>query len=101
MTVILTLYYYSIGKLDYIMVEKLYKIIKKENDTISQIEFQNFEKTLSVALGTAFKISIDKYINGQFEVTSEDFTEYDKSNYASIQVVSWAQVILKSSRKLS
>lgn len=39
MTVILTLYYYSIGKLDYIMVEKLYKIIKKENDTISQIEF--------------------------------------------------------------
>lgn len=39
MAVVLTLYYYSVGKLDYIMVEKLYKIIKKENDTISQIEF--------------------------------------------------------------
>ena len=29
MAIILTLYYYSVGKLDYIMQDKLYKIIKK------------------------------------------------------------------------
>jgi hypothetical protein len=37
MAIILTLYYYSVGKLDYIMTEKLYKIIKKESETITQI----------------------------------------------------------------
>ena len=29
MAIILTLYYYSVGKLDYIMQDKLFKIIKK------------------------------------------------------------------------
>jgi hypothetical protein len=64
MAIILTLYYYSVGKLDYIMTEKLYKIIKRENETITQVDFDNFEKLLSISLGAAFKISIDKYING-------------------------------------
>lgn len=79
MAIILTLYYYSVGKLDYIMTEKLYKIIKRESETITQVDFDNFERLLSVALGTAFKISVDKYINGEFEVESKDFAEYDKS----------------------
>jgi hypothetical protein len=42
MAVILTLYYYSVGKLDYIMTEKLYKMIKRESETVTQVEFDNF-----------------------------------------------------------
>lgn len=37
MAVILTLYYYSVGKLDYIMTEKLYKMIKRESETVTQV----------------------------------------------------------------
>ncbi len=46
------------------MQDKLFKIIKKEPQTITQIEFEGFEKLLSLAIATAFKIAIDKYIAG-------------------------------------
>jgi hypothetical protein len=64
MAVILTLYYYSIGKLNYINTSTLYRIIKRETDVLTQIEFDNFPKLLSLALAAAFKISIDKYVQG-------------------------------------
>lgn len=64
MAVILTLYYYSVGKLNYINTSTLYRIIKRETDVLTQIEFDGFPKLLSIALATALKISIDKYIQG-------------------------------------
>jgi hypothetical protein len=73
MAVILTLYYYSVGKLNYINTSTLYRVIKRESDVITQIDFNNFAKLLSLALAAAFKISVDKYVQGEFDVTHEDF----------------------------
>jgi len=60
-------------RLKYINTSNLYRIIKKESDVITQIEFNNFGKLLSLALACAFKISVDKYVQGEFDVTYEDF----------------------------
>ena len=64
MAVVLTFFYYAIGKQDYINSSKIYRLIKRETDTVTQIDFDNFIHTISIAVGTAFKISIDKYIEG-------------------------------------
>lgn len=37
MAAILTFYYYAVGKQDYINTEKLYRLIKRENDVVTQI----------------------------------------------------------------
>ena len=62
MAIILTFFYYAIGKQDYINVSKIYRLVKRETDTVTQIEFDSFVKLISLAVGAAFKISIDKYI---------------------------------------
>lgn len=80
MAIILTMYYYTVAKQDYINTEKLCRLIKAEADVVSQIDFDHFPKICSLALGSAFKISIDKYINGDFTVDREDFEAYDSSN---------------------
>ena len=73
MAVILSFYYYSLGKQDYINTSKLYRLIKRQPDTVVQIDFDDFVKVISLALGTAFKISIDKAIEGEQEITLADF----------------------------
>ena len=73
MAIALTFYYYSIGKQDYLNTSKLYRLIKRQTDTVTQIEFDSFVKTISLAVGAAFKISIDKYIEGDFDTSYEDF----------------------------
>ena len=65
MGVILTLYYYSVGKQDYLNTDKLYRIIKKDKDAVTQVDFEQSEVILARALGAAFKISVDKYIEGE------------------------------------
>jgi len=64
MVIVLTFYYYAIGKQDYINQSKIYRLIKRESDAVTQIEFENFAKIISLAIGAAFKISVDKYIEG-------------------------------------
>lgn len=76
MAAILTFYHYAIGKQDYFNSSKIYRIIKREADAITQIEFDDFQKTLSLALGAALKISVDKYIEGETETALADFEEY-------------------------
>ena len=73
MAVALTFYYYAIGKQDYINTSKIYRLIKRQTDTVTQIEFDSFTTIISLAVGTAFKISIDKYVEGDFDVNYSDF----------------------------
>ena len=64
MGLILTLYYYSVGKLDYVNTDKLYRILKKDKEALMQVDFDQSEQIMARALGTSFKVAVDKYIDG-------------------------------------
>jgi hypothetical protein len=81
MAAILTFHYYAIGKQDYLNTSKIYRLVKRETDVVTQIDFDGFPRLISLAVGMAFKISIDKYIEGELETTEEDFKEYERSTW--------------------
>lgn len=37
MAIVLTIYYYTVGKQDYVNMERLYRLIKAEKEVISQV----------------------------------------------------------------
>lgn len=63
-SLVMTMYYYTVGKQDYFNSDKFYKIVQMEADAVNQIDFDTFPTIASRCLSSAFKISIEKYING-------------------------------------
>ena len=80
MATILTIYYYVIGKINYLNQEKLYKILKKDQEVLSQISFEGKDKLIASAVGSALKITINKVLEAEDTATLEDFKYYEECN---------------------
>lgn len=52
------MYYYTVGKQDYVNTDKIYRIINRDTDAVTQIDFNSFLVLASKAISQALKISI-------------------------------------------